>query len=116
MDEDEERDAHAMDVDWSASGPPVKPQTTTKTDASDAWLRPQRFFAPERPTGLEGLFAKTKLADEPRAQGRGGRPGVSKVDAQRWNWGWIYVVSVLPLVGIAYKAWVWRCNELSRDL
>ena len=28
------------------------------------WLRPQRFFAPEKPTGLEGLFAKTNLVEE----------------------------------------------------
>ncbi|RXW14473.1 hypothetical protein EST38_g11384 [Candolleomyces aberdarensis] len=72
-----------------------------QNDADDgSWLRPQRFFAPEKPTGLEGLFARTKLVDddamrvddEPNPQSR---DGILK----RWKqWTPILVIaSCLPL-------------------
>ena len=70
-DEDAERDPDAMD--WS----PIHPAHRSQRHASslggrsnsmrreDVNLRPQRFFAPEEPTGLEGLFEQTiKLGDD----------------------------------------------------
>ena len=35
-----------------------------RQDDDGSWLRPQRFFAPEKPTGLEHLFERTKLVDD----------------------------------------------------
>ena len=67
------RDPDAMD--WTPTLPsPEKPnhmlngkgQARYYDDGS--WLRPQRFFAPEEPTGLEGLFSTTiKLSDDEQA-------------------------------------------------
>ncbi|KAJ7932559.1 hypothetical protein B0H13DRAFT_1955972, partial [Mycena leptocephala] len=55
---DQHHEADEMDVDT-----PTDPKGKTK--ASDTlWLRPQRFFAPEAPTGLEGLFERTKIVDD----------------------------------------------------
>lgn len=44
-------------MDWTPDHSPAKLE-----QSSDSWLRPQRFFPPEKPTGLEDLFAQaTKL-------------------------------------------------------
>ncbi|KAJ2932763.1 hypothetical protein H1R20_g4354, partial [Candolleomyces eurysporus] len=78
-----------------------------RNDADDgSWLRPQRFFAPEKPTGLESLFARTKLVDddamrvddEPNPQSR---DGILK----KWKqWTPILVIaSCLPLAFYAGK-------------
>jgi hypothetical protein len=58
---DESPDEDAMD--WTPTNPsPVKVKNVVDVNEG-AWLRPQRFFPPERPTGLESLFANTKLDD-----------------------------------------------------
>ncbi|KIJ21898.1 hypothetical protein PAXINDRAFT_105505 [Paxillus involutus ATCC 200175] len=50
-------------MDWTPTNPsPIKPKRLVDND-NGSWLRPQRFFPPERPTGLETLFANTKLED-----------------------------------------------------
>lgn len=76
-DEDRERDPNAMD--WSPIAPSNTRQTRGRKKGMSAqyddgsWLRPQRFFAPEEPTGLEGLFEKTiTLQDERGHQGEAG--------------------------------------------
>ena len=75
---DESADEDAMD--WTPTNPsPVKVKNTVD-DNGGAWLRPQRFFAPERPTGLESLFANTKLDD---GDARSGKP--STVQRGLWN-------------------------------
>ncbi|EAU92703.1 hypothetical protein CC1G_01748 [Coprinopsis cinerea okayama7 len=52
-------------MDWSPidDEPGVKRKAKEAEDSS-SWLRPQRFFAPEKPTGLENLFARTRLDDD----------------------------------------------------
>ena len=68
MDEEDEdeRDPNAMD--WSPIHPAYRSQRRVNSHAvrqDDVNMRPQRFFAPEEPTGLENLFEKTiKLADD----------------------------------------------------
>lgn len=63
------RDPNAMD--WSPTIPsPQKqrPNGQARTHDDGSWLRPQRFFAPEEPTGLESLFSTTiKLSDDDQA-------------------------------------------------
>ncbi len=141
MDEDEEeereRDPNAMD--WSPLSPArnrLQNQNHTHhapaADASSSafFVRPQRFFAPEEPTGLENLFAKTiKLADDDRMDG-GARQGESRRSRSRSPWGgrgrgrwktvgrWVVmgvVVLVVPaLLGAAgYR--VWDVRRRARD-
>lgn len=87
FDEDAEgRDPNAMD--WSPTVTPARASVRKplKRDDNGFILKPQTFYAPEEPTGLENLFEKTiKLADgdEPanghavhpsQKAARGGRP------------------------------------------
>jgi len=46
-------------MDWT----PIHPPGTIPERVQDreGWIRPQRFFPPEQPTGLEDLFEKAKL-------------------------------------------------------
>lgn len=63
---EKEDDPDAMD--WSPTSSPVKrkarPPHIKRDNDDGSWLRPQKFFAPEEPTGLENLFERTiKLVD-----------------------------------------------------
>ena len=113
MDEDAVRDENAMDIDWSATRPsPGRDRFTSHEKDDGSWLRPQRFFAPERPTGLEGLLEKTELVDEPERRTFNPLTGVT---AHKWNWGWVYAGSLIPLIGVAYKAWRWKVAEVQSN-
>lgn len=60
-------DADAMDwepLSANAGSAPLPPNRSQSQAEDDGWLRPQRFFPPERPTGLEGLFERTRLEDD----------------------------------------------------
>jgi hypothetical protein len=120
MDEDEDGgkgvDVDAMDVDVpspdkSRKGKTKQPAHATTTTSHDdgSWLRPQRFFAPERPTGLEGLFAKTQLLDESdhRSRSAGGN-GRDRRRARMWMWGAVVSALVVLLAGVVYQVREWR--------
>lgn len=105
--DEKEKDPNAMD--WSpiapanpyrqkrhlkaiGGGPNVNGQAVArKTGRWDdgSWLRPQKFFVPEEPTGLEGLFEKTiSLEDDGafgRMNGKNGKEGEAK---SKWL-GWV---------------------------
>nr|GAT47830.1 predicted protein [Mycena chlorophos] len=86
---------HTSDMDQMDVDPPPAPKS------EPVWLRPQRFFAPEAPTGLENLFEQAKIADEDVSM-----PDVSKDRLLPWKWWWIAVPSVLAVLGgVTYKAW-----------
>lgn len=100
-----EVDADAMD--WTPTNSNDKQDKLPQDDGS--WLRPQRFFAPEKPTGLEGLFERTLLVDEkPIATGsETGRNSALYSGKHYWKWWWVYFSLLLfaPLGGIVYKKW-----------
>ncbi|KDQ14437.1 hypothetical protein BOTBODRAFT_32568 [Botryobasidium botryosum FD-172 SS1] len=69
------------EMDWD----PIVP-SGMKMD-SNVQLRPQRFFPPEKPTGLESLLERTKLEDEHvTTEGQG---GVSEAGWSRWMKRWV---------------------------
>jgi hypothetical protein len=80
------------------------------------WLRPQRFFPPEQPTGLEMLLAKTGLTDVVGPTNTDG-VGVTRRDvglwdssvrqglAQAWPFRWVCVGCLVPLIGVVWHAW-----------
>jgi hypothetical protein len=90
-------------MDWA----PTHPAPARAAD-DGSWLRPQRFFAPEQPTGLESLLARTGLSEmaQPAAPAHG-RKGAAPAPAQ-WRWGWVYAASLIPLLGIGMHAWMSR--------
>lgn len=119
MDEEEperERDPNAMD--WTPTSSPAKRNKGKHQNGSAAgnegnsnsWLlRPQRFFAPEEPTGLETLFARTislSDMDQPHSNGAGKNTRGRFGTRQPWYWGVVIGVAVVPLLAaIAYKIW-----------
>ncbi|RDX55742.1 hypothetical protein OH76DRAFT_1396081 [Lentinus brumalis] len=119
MDDDDERDPDAMDID------PASPMKKPGRDDDGSWLRPQRFFAPEEPTGLENLFARTiRLADTSEQsgngpQGAGGRRSTSRRSKGRFirDWRiWLVLVVVPVVVGLGLKAWDVRRRRMVEPL
>jgi len=93
------------EMDWD----PIFP-SGTKMD-SNVHLRPQRFFPPEKPTGLESLLEKTKLEDEQmmgvESQG-GARSGTRIIFGVKWR-GWTkrrsIMFGVLGVLGCLVALW-----------
>lgn len=88
---------HDVDeMDWT-------PAEAFKSRDDASWLRPQRFFPPEKATGLEGLFERTLLVvDESPFMS-----GEQKNALSLWNhiqsWWWAYVVFLIPICAIVYQ-------------
>ncbi|KAF7339782.1 Ima1-N domain-containing protein [Mycena venus] len=95
-------EADEMDVDSPATDAKGK----TKESGDALWLRPQRFFAPEAPTGLEGLFERTKIVDDVTMGDAtaASRPS-SAPRPYKGNWWWVYASSLVILAGVAFKVW-----------
>lgn len=108
-------------MDWTPTNPsPSKPGKKSINDEDGSWLRPQRFFPPEQPTGLETLFAGTKLEDTDNKptntsganggmwiwRNRAGNTGFMRNSV----WRWLGVATaVLAILGaIAYQKWTWN--------
>ncbi|KIK91461.1 hypothetical protein PAXRUDRAFT_830840 [Paxillus rubicundulus Ve08.2h10] len=92
-------------MDWTPTNPsPIKPKKLVDDD-NGSWLRPQRFFPPERPTGLETLFANTKLEDVDSRTSNPTTPmWLSPKNLKAIGW-WIAALTVIlvPLGAIAYR-------------
>lgn len=59
-------------MDWTPSSPPLRSDLGHIDSGTNWTLAPQRFFAPQEPTGLERLFETSlRVADEPRAVASG---------------------------------------------
>ncbi|KAI0756880.1 Ima1 N-terminal domain-containing protein [Daedaleopsis nitida] len=109
MDDDEGRDPDAMDIDTAS------PQKKPSLEDDGSWLRPQRFFAPEEPTGLENLFARTIRLVDPSEQNENGtaqgslsrRQGTRRTGRSSMrSWRiWLAVCVVPVLVAAGYMAW-----------
>ncbi|RDB29665.1 Integral inner nuclear membrane protein ima1 [Hypsizygus marmoreus] len=114
----QECDVDAMDwtpTDGAGSNSENDRQRLSRQVDDGSWLRPQRFFAPEKPTGLEGLFERTLVVDDvPRMphnrSHQSGRPVVLK-HLSKW-WG-VYLILLVPLGGILYTAWVGTRRHIS---
>ncbi|KAF8140403.1 Ima1 N-terminal domain-containing protein [Boletus edulis] len=103
---DESPDEDAMD--WTPTNlSPVKAKDVVD-DHDGAWLRPQRFFPPEHPTGLESLFANTKLDDR---NVHSAKP-TSAAQRDFWNMKAIglliaaITIILIPLGSVVYHRWM----------
>lgn len=121
MDDGEDRDPDAMDID------PASPMKKPSRDDDGSWLRPQRFFAPEEPTGLENLFARTiRLGEDTSGQnGNVVQGGQNRRQDSRHTGGgvlrdwriWLALPIVPLLAGIGYRAWdVQRRKTMLEDI
>ena len=55
-------------------------------------------------TGLEDLFAGTKLVEEPPRFGA----FLATPQASGWSWWWVYGLLLIPLSAMAYAVWLPR--------
>ena len=96
------KEAEVDAMDWSPTGALSEDKRESAKQPDDgSWLRPQRFFPPEKPTGLEGLFERTLLVNDSPAivDNSQRRPYIGK------HWWLVYALSVAPIVAITYKVW-----------
>lgn len=97
-------------MDWE----PAEESDWVRLDEREDWLRPQRFFAPEQPTGLEMLLERTTLA-EPAAPSARLRPRLSALRSTRWWWIAAGIVCVWAIAFSAawpvYFARGWRMSS-----
>lgn len=110
----DDADDDADSMDWTPTDPSAaskmseaRRRSAKSANADDGtWLRPQRFFPPEQPTGLEGLFARTLLVDdaenEPR-QNDGSRPPPRL--RLRYRWLLLVGIALIPMFAIGYRLW-----------
>jgi hypothetical protein len=90
------------DMDWT---PTTSGDASGKVDNDAPWLRPQRFFVPEKPTGLEGLLESTKIEEEsmdldPRVTARQGLRNFHAASSHLWKWGPLYILFIGVCTGI----------------
>lgn len=107
MDEDSPNDPDAMD--WTPTDPSLSSRTNNgrkaiKNDDDGSWLRPQRFFPPEQPTGLEGLFARTLLVDDSDPHSITSN-GIHPRRRMKLNWWALGTLVLVPLLGVTYMIW-----------
>jgi hypothetical protein len=99
-------------MDWTPTDPVAysafqKRKQRSETLDNDVVIRPQRFFAPEQPTGLEGLFEKTSLTDDVPPFPTNRLHFIwYKIKLHMSSWWRVYTLSCIPIVlGAGYKWW-----------
>ena len=85
------------EMDWT---PTTSQNGSGKVDNDASWLRPQRFFVPEKPTGLEGLLESAKIQEDsmdldPQVTARQGSHTLTN---HLWKWGPFYTLFIGILV------------------
>ena len=116
------------EMDWAPTDPTPAPTTfgnvrraaASLVNSSETanWIRPQKFFAPEKPTGLEGLLESARIQDEPMVIDAPGATASSKrawrtLVNHLWRWGILYVLSAAVLVASVKYA---KKIKLSRQI
>jgi hypothetical protein len=109
-------------MDWTPTNPSPsssRVKSAKNNDDDGSWLRRQKFFPPEQPTGLEGLFAKTLRVDEDKGsttqQGRVINP------RSTWKWLWVGALLLAPLLAVQHRFWwqgyatVTQKNSIERE-
>jgi len=85
-------------MDWTPTASPVRPEPASRG------LLPARKV-PDATTGLETLFERTIIIDSSgpgSMSSRAKRRGGSSKSPPTWSWGWVYTLSLVPLVGVMY--------------
>ncbi|KAF8641143.1 hypothetical protein AX17_000785 [Amanita inopinata Kibby_2008] len=109
------------EMDWAPTDPLAlssfqKQRNKVELADDGSWIRPQRFFAPEQPTGLEGLFEKTRLADEvpPSLPVNNWYFIHNHLCSHLQSWWRLYTLSLATaIIGVGYYTW-WISKTSSR--
>ena len=99
------------EMDWT---PTTSRDALGKADNEASWLRPQRFFVPEQPTGLEGLLESTKIQEDPmdldpQVTPNQGLKNSRALMSHLWKWGPFYTLSIgiLAATSTFLLQWSW---------
>ena len=89
------------EMDWT----PTSGDASGEADKDTSWLRPQRFFVPEKPTGLEGLLENSKIQEDPmdldpRVTARQSLGNLQVLINHLWKWGPFYILFIGVCTGI----------------
>lgn len=98
------------EMDWSPTNERNPSSGRRAAGGDNSWLRPQSFFAPEKQTGLEGLFEGAKIQDEPMPYQPldSDATSHSSLTGHMWKWGPFYVLLIaLILASITYTNLNW---------
>jgi len=86
---EEEDDA----MDWTPTASPVRPSSGEPV--------PRAAAASDATTGLETLLERTNIDSSESGGGAGTRRRRSGAAMQtRWSWGWVYTLSLIPLISM----------------
>ena len=99
--------SNSDEMDWT---PTTSGDASGKADYDASWLRPQRFFVPEKPTGLEGLLESAKIQEDPmdldsRVTARQSLRDFQVYTNHLWNWGPFYILFIGVCTGIFILQW-----------
>jgi hypothetical protein len=108
---------HSEDMDWTPTSTSASSGGAELATETENWLRPQRFFAPEKPTGLEGLLESARIQDHSmvidapdRKQRSSKEIGLLLMQHLR-RWGVTYMLSSAAfVVGLLFAqeiSWSW---------
>jgi len=100
-----QKEPNEDEMDWTPTNPESSTPTFGKrpaTSDSENWLRPQKFFAPEKPTGLEGLLESARIQDEPMPYIQLDGAQSSVLTNHLRKWGSLYIL-ILALVASTLK-------------
>ena len=92
------------DMDWTPTTTSAFTTNAKLAMETDNWLRPQRFFAPEKPTGLEGLLEGARIQDDlmvvdtPTERLHLRNKICSMLMKHLWHWGATYLLSLAGLL------------------
>jgi len=101
-------ESNGDEMDWTPTEPSASlTQTKRAAESDNNWLRPQRFFAPEKPTGLEGLFESARIQDEPMPFHGNDQSRSHLLANQLSKWGPLYILCLALLVASVTYTMKW---------
>ena len=83
------------EMDWT----PTDPKNAESVGEDGSWLRPQLFFAPEKPTGLESLFERTSLTEDVATGSRAAQAVAATQPRAKRRW---YIMAALALATVSF--------------
>ncbi|KAG6911558.1 hypothetical protein DXG01_011860 [Tephrocybe rancida] len=89
------------EMDWTPTDTSESQAPRQADDAS--YLRPQKFFAPEKATGLEGLFERTLLVVDDTPLVSDDKNSRNLVWRHLQTWWWAYIVFLVPIGAVVYQ-------------
>lgn len=104
------------EMDWTPTDPsaprPAQRRRQVAEPDDGAWLRPQKFFAPENPTGLEDLLQHTNLAEDVAMTDLSQANSSSgfQLPAVLAHWWMVCVLLILPVVAVVVQLWTSRMS------